>query len=434
MLFRLREAAYYFVEAARATESRFLWLTVLVYAIAGVLAAWMLAIAIGSLRKPRAPTPIADAALPALTVIVPCYEEEVVLARSVASVTKLDYPADKLQIVYVYDRGKDRTPEALAELARENPGITVAENGGADRSKAGAINWVLRTLATGSVIAIYDADTCPHPQNARRAAAWLASDARIGLVNGRRRILNAKENLLTRIVSIEYHALYRVEHYGRPSIGGVSLFYGSNGFFRREALAKLAGFDSSMLVEDIDLGFRLVEAGYKARYDPHLEEFDEAPPHLRAWWRQRSRWARGWIQVVGRHFSRTREMRGFEKWSARFILALVPAPLFVLPVWLSLVPYFLLPEYRELFWRPAVWAVLWSAPIAYFMLGWFHDARRGERRWSDLPIALSVAPMIGYYTLRSLVMWSAFLAHFRKKRMVWVKTERSKRASRLAPR
>lgn len=431
MLYRLRELDYYFVEAARATESRFLWLTAIVYGMAGVLCAWMLAIAIGSMRRPRDPVPLADEDLPAMTVVVACYDEEVVVRRSVEAVTKLDYPVEKLQIVYVYDRGADRTPEILRELASRFP-ITVVENPGPDRSKAGAINHVVASVARGSVIAVYDADTCPHPQNARRAAAWLASDARIGLVNGRRRILNAKENLLTRIVAVEYHALYRVEHYGRPSIGGVSLFYGSNGFFRRDALEGLAGFDSSMLVEDIDLGFRLAEAGWKAKYDPCLEEFDEAPPNVRAWWRQRSRWARGWIQIVGRHFSRVRKLRGFERASAWFILALVPAPLVVLPIWLSIVPYFLLPEYRALFWRPAVWAVLWSAPIAYFMVGWFHDARRGERRWSELPIALSVAPMVFYYTLRSLVLWSAFIAHFRRKRIVWVKTERSTRG--LAPR
>lgn len=432
LVYRGHELRYYVVEALKGSRSEFLWLTLFVYALAGILAAYMLVILVASLKRPGDPPPMPEGIeLPFVTVLVACRDEEDCIERNVRAVAALDYPRERLQLLYVFDRGRDATPDVLARLKERYP-IEVHENRG-EPSKAGALNWALDTLVRGDVVAVYDADTMPEPTNARRAVGWLLADPAVALVNGRRRVREPGHDLLSRLVSIEYHALYRIEHYGRPVSGGVALFYGSNGFFRREALEGLGGFDARMLVEDIDCGFRILEAGHRVVYDPHVEETEEAPPTLRAWWRQRMRWARGWIQVCGRHLPAAfKHLSGRQRASATLMLVLVPSPLVLVPVLALLVPFLAIPQFRQEFFRPAFWLVVWTLPIMYFMTSWFHDARHGERRWVDLPFIVAVVPMVAYFTLRSVVMWKAFWDHFRGKRAQWTKTARRPSASRAA--
>ena len=133
LLYRLAESRFHLVEALKGSRSEFLFLTLFVYALVGVLAAYMAVILVASHRKPRDPAPRGSWTPPVVTVIVPCLNEEDVIARNVEAVTRLDYPADRLQIVYVFDRGGDRTPEILETLARTHP-IEVVENAGGDRS------------------------------------------------------------------------------------------------------------------------------------------------------------------------------------------------------------------------------------------------------------------------------------------------------------
>jgi cellulose synthase/poly-beta-1,6-N-acetylglucosamine synthase-like glycosyltransferase len=78
-------------------------------------------------------------------------------------------------------------------------------------------------------------------------------------------------------------------------------FGGTVGGFRRSIIMELGGFDESMLTEDTDLTFELAIAGYTTRYVAEAECYEEAVASWAAYWRQRSRWAKGHMQVCFKH-------------------------------------------------------------------------------------------------------------------------------------
>src|SRR5689334_22152745 len=63
---------------------------------------------------------------PSVTVIVPAYNEEAVIARRLDNLLELDYPADKLAVVVTSDASSDRTDEIVAEYAARDPRIRLS--------------------------------------------------------------------------------------------------------------------------------------------------------------------------------------------------------------------------------------------------------------------------------------------------------------------
>ncbi len=267
---------------------------------------------------------------PKMTIIVPCYNEAKVLARTIHKVANMDYPRERLRIIYVYDESNDGTRDVLEGMQNEF-GFEIVENTSGEKSKAWALNHVLRMLseerlkrpdACEEMIGIYDADHEPARDAAKRAAAWLVGDRTIGCVQGRCRIRNRDDNRLTKMIGTEFDAVYRVSHHGRPSLGGLGLFCGSNGYFRISALESVGYFESE-LVEDIDMGMKLQEAGWRVAYDPFIESWEDAPTTWTALVHQRKRWARGWLNLASKHIPRILRSENLslsQKFNGAFIL------------------------------------------------------------------------------------------------------------------
>lgn len=116
--------------------------------------------------------------------------------------------------------------------------------------------------------------------------------------------------------------LYGVSHLGRSRLHGFGIFGGSNGFWRADLLRRLR-MRGSMLTEDIDSSLRALLDGAELVYDPDLVSTEQAPATAQAWWRQRARWAQGWVQVSGRHLGaciRSRKLGRRQRWGAFFLL------------------------------------------------------------------------------------------------------------------
>jgi cellulose synthase/poly-beta-1,6-N-acetylglucosamine synthase-like glycosyltransferase len=126
-------------------------------------------------------------------------------------------------------------------------------------------------------------------------------DPTVGAVQGRPVVLNEAQNVVTRLVTLERIGGYRVDQEARDNLGLIPQFGGTVGGFRRSVLEKLGGFDESMLTEDTDLTFQVYLAGFKVRYAGDAECYEEAVDSLKAYWRQRHRWARGHMQVFFKH-------------------------------------------------------------------------------------------------------------------------------------
>ncbi|MRR29682.1 glycosyltransferase family 2 protein, partial [bacterium] len=136
-------------------------------------------------------------------------------------------------------------------------------------------------------------------------------------------VRNHEASFISRMVAVEFEAIYAVSHPGRTRLYGFGIFGGSNGFWKTELLrqTRMHGF---MLTEDIDSSMRVTEEGAIIVTDPLLVSRELAPGTLKALWHQRMRWSQGWFQVSLEHFMnaiRSKRLTPRQKLGAVYLLA-----------------------------------------------------------------------------------------------------------------
>lgn len=252
-----------------------------------------------SQRAPDWPA-LSDDMLPTYTIIAALHREAPVAGKLVAALDALDYPRARLDIRIVIEEGDEDTRAALERLDLPLRYQIIVAPKGQPRTKPRALNVAL-AQARGSLVTVYDAEDEPEPDQLRKAAAAFAAlPARIGCLQARLAIDNFADGWLARLFAIEYAALFEAVNPGLSRLDAPVALGGTSNHFRIEALRDAGGWDAWNVTEDIDLGFRLARHGYGVgALDSATHE--EAPARLRAWFNQRRRWFKGWMQTLITH-------------------------------------------------------------------------------------------------------------------------------------
>ncbi|HEX6033362.1 MAG TPA: glycosyltransferase, partial [Anaerolineales bacterium] len=111
--------------------------------------------------------------LPSVTVVIPTFNEEVVIGEKIENTLHLDYPPDQLQILVCDDASEDRTVDIVKSYAWA--GVELSQ-GTARTGKVGGLNRALE-LATGEIFVIADADILPSADALREVVANFADEA-----------------------------------------------------------------------------------------------------------------------------------------------------------------------------------------------------------------------------------------------------------------
>jgi cellulose synthase/poly-beta-1,6-N-acetylglucosamine synthase-like glycosyltransferase len=241
--------------------------------------------------EPKTPYPQASA-------IIAAYlpNEAPTILETVEAFLRIDYPAP-LQIILAYNTPHELPVEkTLREIAQREPRL-ILYCVPHSKSKAQNVNQAL-TIAQGEFAGIFDADHHPEPDGFTRAWRWLSHGTDV--VQGHCVVRNGSASWVSRMVAVEFEAIYAVSHPGRSILHNFGIFGGSNGYWKTDLLRKtrMHGF---MLTEDIDSSIRIMTAGAKIKSDPKLISRELAPTNLQALWNQRLRWAQGWNQVSIKH-------------------------------------------------------------------------------------------------------------------------------------
>lgn len=244
-----------------------------------------------------------DAGLPTISVLIPLFREADVVPGLVSSMAALDYPADRVEVLFVteIDDMVTRAAVLAAHLQPNMRVVTVPK--GLPRTKPRALNYALQ-VARGTLVTIYDAEDHPDRMQLRIAAqAFIAGGPRLACVQGRLTIHNAADGFLCRQFALEYAALFGGL---LPALDKLRLpipLGGTSNHFRRDVLIRAGGWDPFNVTEDADLGVRLARLGYEVSVINSQTE-EEAPVRLRVWIGQRTRWLKGWIQTYLVHMRR----------------------------------------------------------------------------------------------------------------------------------
>lgn len=235
--------------------------------------------------------------MPAVTVIVPAYNEEKVIEHTVRSVLASDYP--HLRTIVVDDGSKDRTSAVVRENFREEIAsgqilLLTKQNGG----KAAALNHALN-FSDDEIYVGIDADTMIAPDAISLLVPHFA-DAKIGAVAGNAKVGN-RVNLWTRWQALEYITSQNFERRALNVFGAVSVVPGAIGAWRTSAVREAGGYHTDTVAEDADLTMSLLERGWRVINEDRALAFTEAPTTARGLMRQRFRWSFGILQAVWKH-------------------------------------------------------------------------------------------------------------------------------------
>ncbi|MDR5683624.1 MAG: glycosyltransferase [Armatimonadota bacterium] len=237
--------------------------------------------------------------LPTVSILIPARNEERVIADTVAAISEMDYPRERVEIIVIDDGSTDATGEILEGMKREHDRLTVvsipATAGG--RGKSVALNHGL-AAATGDVIAVYDADNRPDRYALRYLVSALLDSSKLGAAVGKVRTLNRSRTFMTRSANIEFIAYQWINQAGRYWLAGLTVLPGTNFVIWRHLLDRVGGWDPRALTEDLELTIRVYEAGWRIGFVPTAVSWEQEPEELGVWIRQRMRWMRGNNYVI----------------------------------------------------------------------------------------------------------------------------------------
>jgi cellulose synthase/poly-beta-1,6-N-acetylglucosamine synthase-like glycosyltransferase len=188
-------------------------------------------------------------------VIVPAYNAAHTLEACIRSLLALDYPSDRLEIIAVDNGSRDQTG---AILARYRDRILVTHE--ARRGAAAARNAGLRR-ASNAVVAFTDAD-CVADRAWLRTLVRALDDPQVGIAGGAIRALLPVNGVAAFNEEVHNHRM-AIEVF-KPAYAQTA-----NWASPRALLEQLGGFDASFRRhEDVDLAFRIQQAGFRLAYVP----------------------------------------------------------------------------------------------------------------------------------------------------------------------
>lgn len=270
---------------------------------------------------------------PVVTILIPAHNEDQVIGRLLRRVAELTYPKKKLQVIVIDDGSTDNTGRIAEDHAKQNRNIEVLHRSRLEggKGKAAALNAALKRVK-GDIVLCFDADYLMQ-RNIVEKLVKEFQDPKVGAVQGRPVVYNEPQNVLTRIVALERMGGYRIDQEARSQLNLIPQFGGTVGGFRRSIIDCLGGFDEKMLTEDTDLTFHICLLGYKIRYVGDAECYEEAVGDLKAYWKQRHRWAKGHMQVCFKHtlnLLRSRNLSIYEKIDGLLLLNVYFIPIVIL--------------------------------------------------------------------------------------------------------
>jgi biofilm PGA synthesis N-glycosyltransferase PgaC len=232
--------------------------------------------------------------LPPISIIVPAYNEGLVIESSIDELLRVDYPT--LEIVVVDDGSTDDTFERAQRAAAGRAKVKVFRK--LNSGKARTLNFGL-AQASHPYVFCMDADSHVVP-GALKAGVRHFADPRVAAVAGAVLVLNQR-NATTRFQATEYLTGLNFYKAAQSFFGLVTIIPGPSGLFRAEVLRSLGGYEADTFAEDCDLTLRLLMAGHRVVYEPDMEVRTEVPEGPGALIRQRYRWTRGTLQATRKH-------------------------------------------------------------------------------------------------------------------------------------
>jgi cellulose synthase/poly-beta-1,6-N-acetylglucosamine synthase-like glycosyltransferase len=226
-----------------------------------------------------------DDELPKVSVIIPAYNEEKSIARTIESIIASDYPKNKFEIIVVDDGSKDKTLEIAKKYKSKIVKIFTKKNGG----KGTALNFALKKV-TGEIIFSMDADTFAAPRSVREMTRYFKNPEVMSVSPSM--LIYQPKGPLQRIQQAEYlFGLFIRKAFS--SVNAIHVTPGAFSAYRKTFFDKYGGYDEKNITEDLEMSLRIQYMGYNIEYSPESPAYTIAPNKFKPLLIQRRRWYTG---------------------------------------------------------------------------------------------------------------------------------------------
>ncbi len=343
----------------------FIWFMIayqLVLTIAGFFHNW------SSAKEKRVIDSMTHFESPRVCILIPAHNEETVIQRTLDAMIKLEYPADRLEILVINDGSSDRTGEIVEAMSKRDRRVRCynVPKGEGGKGKSRALNLGLKQT-DAEVIAVYDADNQPLPDALKYLVAELLLHPDLGAVLGNFRTINKDRTWLTRFVSIETMSFQAILQAGRWAMFKVATLPGTNFVIWKHLVDDLNGWDEDAITEDSELSIRVYMKGYKIKYIPFAVTLEQEPETLPVWAKQRTRWVRGNNYVVTKFLKEITQFQNkFLAFEVLYLLSLYYVFLFAIGV--SDLIFILSVTHLVAIPLPGPYTTVWVLAIVLFIL------------------------------------------------------------------
>ena len=223
---------------------------------------------------------------PSITFLVPAYNEEKNIGRCLKAILDLNYPKKRLKIIVIDDGSKDNT----VNIVKRFKGVKLIRQ--RNSGKAVAMNNGLKHVKT-ELVACMDGDSFPDKDYLLKIIGHIEKKNVAAVTSA----MKASEtgSIFQKIQWVEY--LWAIFLRKLFSIFDCQyVIPGPGSIYKTEILKKIGGFDEKNLTEDMEIGFNIVDHGYKIGNSIDAYVYTNVPSGFKGLYKQRMRWYRGYIQ------------------------------------------------------------------------------------------------------------------------------------------
>lgn len=240
-------------------------------------------------KEKKASAPEVPEKWPSVSIIVPVWNEETTILKTIFSLLKLNYPKDKLSIFIVDDGSTDKTWNVIQRFSKNKQvRLLRKENGG----KHTALNYALG-FVDSELVGCLDADSFVHPETLKRLVIQF-NDREMMAVTPSIKIFEPK-GILGLIQKAEYIFgifLRKVFSY----LNAIYITPGPFSIFRRSVFEKIGNYKRAHNTEDMEIAMRMQKNNMKIGNVHNAFVYTIAPTSIKALYKQRLRWVYGFLK------------------------------------------------------------------------------------------------------------------------------------------
>jgi len=231
---------------------------------------------------------------PSVTIIVPCFNEEYTISKTIRSLLALDYPKNKLKIVIVDDGSTDGSWNSIRRF-KKNPHIELhrKKNGG----KYTALNVGLERT-TSELVGCLDADSFVDSQALKKIVIYFENKT-VMAVTPAIKVYESK-NIIQLMQKAEYNLsifIRRVFSY----MDSLFITPGPFSIYRKAVFTNLGGYKKAYYTEDLEIALRMQSNHYKIENAHTATVYTATPKTLRELYAQRLRWTFGFLKNIAHY-------------------------------------------------------------------------------------------------------------------------------------